>query len=106
MSTETTKAPESTTATTAVAKEKKVRTPKEPKAPKVEAATIVILSALYGINENRIEVKDTVVVGRKITNKMIGSDPAPKEKKLLVVKATVNGAEVEKTFSEGEKVTF
>ena len=86
------------------AKEKK---PVAKTAPaKVEKATIVILSALYGINENRIEVKDTVVVGRKITNKMIGSDPAPKEKKLLYVKATVNGAEVEKTFSEGEKVSF
>jgi hypothetical protein len=104
----TTSAPETTpatetTATVATPKEK--RTPKA-KAPKAPDAVIEILSASYGIDENRIEVKDLVKVGRKITNKLIGSDPAPKAKKLLIVTATVDGVEVEKTFAEGDKLTF
>lgn len=86
-------------------KPKKVAAPKEAK--KVDEKTITILSALYGIDKNRIEVKDAVKVGRKITNKMFGGkDPAPKVKKELYIKATINGAQVEKTFAEGEKVKF
>lgn len=92
-------------ATTEVAKPKAKKEKKE----KVEAVTkdtIEILSALYGINSVKVEVKDSIKVGRKITNKMIGQDPAPKEKKELYIKAVVNGTEIEKTFAEGEKIIF
>lgn len=91
-------------ATTEEAKEKKVVVKKEKAV--VAKETIEILSALYGINSVKVEVKDSIKVGRKITNKMIGQDPAPKEKKELYIKAIVNGTEVEKTFSEGEKIIF
>ena len=94
----------STTATTAApAKEKKA---KAPKAEKPAGPVINILSALYGIEGNRIEVKDNVKVGNKLTNKMAGSDPAPKTKKNLVITATVDGTEVTRTIEEGEKVTL
>ena len=79
-------------ATVAVAKEKNSK-------PKQEsgAGTIIILSALYGINDDHVEVKDYVIVGRKVTNKMLGQDPVPRESKLLHIVATVNGKEMEKT---------
>ena len=92
-------------ATMAPAKEKK-KVAEKPAKPTVEKSTTEILSALYGINDVKVEAKDKVKVGRKITNKMIGSDPVPGEKKELIVKAIIDGKEVEKTFAEGEKLTF
>lgn len=65
---------------------------------------VEILSALYGVEGNRIEVKP--IVGKKINNKIAGSDPAPGVKKNLVVEAKVNGEAVTKTFNEGEVVAF
>lgn len=89
-------------------KEKKVKAPKEKKEKpvKTDAKTVEILSALYGIKGTTVEVKDIVKVGRKVSNKMIGSDPVKGTKKELFITATVNGAKVEKTFAEGEKITF
>lgn len=78
--------------------------PKKEKVTEAAGPAVEILSALYGIEGSRISV--TPVVGKKMTNKVAGSDPAPKVKKDLVVKARVNGEEVEKTFSEGEVVSF
>ncbi len=85
---------------------KEPKAPKAPKAeaPKVEGPIVEILSALYGIEGNRITV--TPVIGKKMTNKIAGSDPAPKVKKDVIVTARVNGEEVVKTFTEGEIVTF
>jgi hypothetical protein len=85
---------------------KEAKAPKAPKAPKAELAkeTLEILSAQYGIEGTRIEF--TPIVGKKLNNKMAGSDPAPKVKKDAVIKAVVNGTEVEKTFTEGEVISF
>jgi hypothetical protein len=82
---------------------------RKPRAPKVveEAAgskTVEILSALYGIEGNRISI--TPILGKKLNNKMAGSDPAPKTKKDAIIKAMVEGTEVEKTFTEGEVISF
>lgn len=79
---------------------------KEKKEKAMEAAgpAVEILSALYGIEGNRISV--TPIIGKKMTNKIAGSDPAPKVKKDVIIKATVDGAEVEKTFTEGEVISF
>ena len=81
-----------------------VEAPKKEKKPK--GPVVVIDSAVYGAGENTIEVASKLVIGRKITNKLVGEDPAPKTKKILVVKATIDGNPVEKTFNEGDKLTF
>lgn len=86
-----------------VKKEKAAKAPKESKAKK---AVISITSALYGTAEKTIEVATKMVVGRKITNRLIGEDPAPKVRKTLTVKAVVDGTPVEKTFNEGDKLAF
>ena len=72
--------------------------------PKVEAPTVEILEAVYGIKD--AQVSFTPVVGRKLTNKMVGSDPAPKVKKEAIIKAKVEGKKVTKTFAEGEVIAF
>jgi hypothetical protein len=76
---------------------------KEPKAPKTE---INIISALYGVEGTTVEVKDQMKIGRKITNKLTGNDPAPKVKKQLQVVAEINGERIERTFAEGEILKF
>jgi len=82
------------------AKAAPAETPAEPEVPALE-----ILSALYGIDGNRVEMA-TVKVGRKLTNKMAGSDPAPKTPKNAIIRVRVAGEEVEKTFNEGETIEF
>lgn len=84
------------------------KTETAPKTKKAKAAekTVKILSAVYGIEGKSVEICDKVKVGRKITNKLAGEDPAPKEKKNLIVKAEVDGTAVSKTFTEGEKLIF
>jgi hypothetical protein len=64
-----------------------------------------VISALYGIEGTRVEMAN-VKAGKKLNNKMAGSDPAPGTKKNAIIKVEVNGAEVEKTFNEGEVITF
>ena len=76
-----------------------------PKAKTVTGPVIEILSAQYGIEGTRIEMA-TVKVGNKLTNKMAGSDPAPKSAKNAVIKAKVDGKEVTKTVAEGEVINF
>jgi hypothetical protein len=76
------------------------------KATKVAKSAINIVSALYGVEGTTIEVKDNMKMGRKITNKLAGSDPAPKQKKQLTVVAEIDGERVERTFSEGEILKF
>jgi len=66
--------------------------------------SIQILSALYGIESVTIEIKDRVCNGRKVNNRLAGEDPVPGKKKSLVVKAMVDGVEVEKTFGEGQVI--
>jgi len=67
---------------------------------------VVIDSAVYGTSEKNIQVATKVIIGRKITNRLVGGDPAPKQKKILVVKATVDGKAVDKIFNEGDKLIF
>ena len=75
-------------------------------APAETGPVISILSALYGINDVRVEIKENAKVGKKVGNAMAGSDPAPKQKKDLIVKYAIDGVEGEKTFNEGEKLVF
>ena len=92
-----------------------VKEPKAPKAPKAEKVAktpkvaagpaIEILSALYGIEGARIEMA-TVKNGRKLTNKMAGSDPAPKVAKDAIITAKVDGTEVTVTVKEGEVIAL
>jgi hypothetical protein len=68
---------------------------------------INILSATYGIEGTVANIEPTIIkVGRKVSNKLTGIDPAPKVKKSLTVEAEVNGTNVTKTFEEGEKIVF
>jgi hypothetical protein len=78
------------------------RTPKAPEA--LDPATVEIFSAQYGIDGSRVSV--IVKIGDRVNNRLAGTDPAPKQRKTLVVLAKVNGAEVEKAFREGTVVTF
>ena len=84
-------------------------TPKAAKAPKTpkEAAgpAIEIISALYGIEGTRVEMAE-VKTGKKLTNKMAGSDPAPKTAKDAIITAKVDGTEVTVTVKEGEVIAF
>ena len=86
-----------------------VATPKAAKAPKTpkEAAgpAIEIISALYGIEGTRVEMAE-VKAGKKLTNKMAGSDPAPKTAKDAIITAKVDGTEVTVTVKEGEVIAF
>jgi len=67
---------------------------------------IQILEANYGITGSMITVTENVKLGKKVSNKMAGEDPAPKQKKVMVVKALVGETEVTKEFNEGEVVAF
>jgi hypothetical protein len=82
------------------------KTEKTEKTAPAAEKTVKILSAVYGIEGKSVEICDKVKLGRKITNKLAGEDPAPKEKKNLIVKAEVDGTAVSKTFTEGEKLIF
>jgi hypothetical protein len=84
---------------------------KEPKAKKVKGPVIEITEAIYGGEVEgemkTLNVTEAIKYGRKVTNKNCGgTDPAPKVKKTLSVKALVDGKPIEKQFAEGEKLTF
>lgn len=66
--------------------------------------SITILEGHYGIDGNRIEFKP--IMGKKLTAKMAGSDPAKGAAKTAIVQASVNGTTVVKTFVEGEVIIF
>lgn len=76
------------------------------KVEKKPEAVIQILEATYGISGSMVTVTENVKIGKKASNKMAGSDPAPKQKKVMIVKALVGETEVTKEFNEGEVVTF
>lgn len=68
---------------------------------------VSILEANYGITGVTIEVDpNSIKVGRKVSNKMAGSDPAPKQKKVMTILAVVKGERIEKEFTEGEVISF
>lgn len=92
----------------APAKTKTVKAAEPPKEKKEKKAkqVITIVKALYGTMEKSIDVASKMVPGRKITNKLAGEDPCPKQKKTLSVTATIDGKEVTKVFNEGEKLVF
>lgn len=94
-----------TTTATDKVKSKRGRKPGSKNKPKpVTDNTMEVLSAEYGIEGKRVSF--TPILGKKLTNKMAGSDPAKGEKKNAIVRANVNGSEVEKSFAEGEVITF
>jgi hypothetical protein len=81
--------------------------PKKKVMVKEEESSVEILKAIYGIDATIIEIDTAKVkIGKKVSNKMAGSDPAPKVKKALTVTAMVYDKEVTKTFSEGEVIEF
>ena len=67
---------------------------------------IIINSAMYGAGDNRIDITDKIIIGKKITNSLAGCDPAPKCAKTLMVNASIDGKIVDKIFNEGEKLMF
>lgn len=77
------------------------------KKAKVEALTeeiLKVLSATYGIQGTTVNVNpEDVKFGKKVSNKMAGCDPAPKQKKTMTVTFS-DGSE--KVFNEGEVVTI
>lgn len=80
---------------------------KKEKVEKPIGDIINILSATYGIEGTVANIEpENIKVGRKVSNKLTGIDPAPKVKKSLTVEAEVNGTNVTKTFEEGEKIVF
>lgn len=81
--------------------------PKKKVMVKEEESSVEILKAIYGIDATVIEIDTAKVkMGKKVSNKMAGSDPAPKVKKALTVTAMVYDKEVTKTFGEGEVIEF
>lgn len=67
--------------------------------------SIQILKALYGVDGHLVEI-EKVKIGRKASNRMAGFDPAPGQKKIMVIEAEVKGKQVTKTFEEGSVVEF
>jgi hypothetical protein len=68
---------------------------------------IVVLQASYGISNMKVQVDpDKVKMGRKASNRMAGSDPAPKQKKTMTVTVLKKGEQMTKEFNEGEIVNF
>lgn len=92
--------PETTAAPKAPKAEKVAKTPKAAAGPAIE-----IITALYGVEGTRVSMA-TVKPGRKLTNKMAGSDPAPKVAKDAIITAKVDGTEVTVTVKEGEVIAF
>jgi len=84
-----------------------IQTSKPKKKVKEEESFVQVLKATYGVDTSIVEVDTTrVVVGKKVSNKMAGSDPAPKVKKTLSVTVMVYDKEVTKSFNEGEVIEF
>ena len=80
---------------------------KEKTTASLEKEIVSILEASYGITGVTVTVDPTnIVIGRKVSNKMAGSDPAPKQKKVMTILAVVKGEQVEKEFTEGEVISF
>lgn len=82
------------------------RTPREKRETEVAGPVIVIISALYGIEGTRVEFWENVKVGKKLTNRMVGSDPAPKVAKDAIITATIDGDKALITVKEGEVISF
>ena len=96
-----------TPAKVAKPKAEKVEKPKVEKVEKPAGPIVSILSALYGIEGTRVEMTGLIKSGRKLTNKLAGSDPAPKSKKDAIITFTVDGgAEQTLTFAEGEVIAL
>jgi hypothetical protein len=90
--------------TVAEAKPKKVV---KPKAEKEAKQIIEILKATYGIEGTVVEVEaSNIKAGRKVSNKLAGSDPAPKTKKVMNITAVIEGKETELSFNEGDIIRF
>lgn len=91
----------------APAKATKAKVEKAPKVEKPSGPVVSILSALYGIEGTRVEMTGAIKSGRKLTNKLAGSDPAPKTKKDAIITYTVDGgAEQTLTVAEGEVIAL
>ena len=86
--------------------ERAARTPRAKKEKVATGPVIEILSALYGIEGTRVEFGENLKVGRKLTNKMVGSDPAPKVAKDALITATIDGDKVSIVVKEGEVINF
>ena len=86
--------------------ERAARTPRAKKEKVATGPVVEILSALYGIEGTRVEFGANVKVGKKLTNKMVGSDPAPKVAKDALITATVDGDKVSIVVKEGEVINF
>lgn len=68
----------------------------------IPASSVNIESAFYGVHKGKhMDVKRKLEIGKKITNSMMGGDPCPGKRKVLIVVATVT-----KIFREGELLTF
>jgi len=90
--------------TVAEAKPKKVV---KPKAEKEVKSIIQVLKATYGIEGTVVEVEaSNIKAGRKVSNKLAGSDPAPKTKKVMNITAVIEGKETELSFNEGDIIRF
>ena len=76
---------------TGTAKEKKVAEPQ-----------VVIIKATYGKDKDTIECAENIKIGRKVTNKLCGKDPAFKKVKTLVLVAEFNGVKRKYEFTENE----
>ena len=73
----------------------------------IHEKTLKIVNASYGSETMKVNVDLLMIVeGRKISNKLVGYDPAPKKKKFLHIVFNIGGIDISKTFVEGEKIVF
>lgn len=74
---------------------------KKTKVEVTDHPSVEILSALYGIEGTMVPMK-TVTFGKKLNNRMAGSDPAPGVKKFAEIKYIQDGIEHTGHFEEGQ----
>jgi hypothetical protein len=68
---------------------------------------ITVLQATYGINSLTINIDpEHIKIGRKASNRMAGSDPAPKQRKIMTITVMKKGEKMTRGFNEGEVVEF
>ena len=75
--------------------------PEKPKKPVIE-----IVTASYGLPGNMVDFQSTCKLNQKLTNKMVGKDPAPKKVKSATITISVDGELRTATFTENEKILF
>jgi len=74
--------------------------------PSRKVESIHILKAQYGVPDIKMVEVEKVEFGKKVSNRLAGSDPVPGKKKVLILDLMNNGKKFTVEFKEGEVIGF